>query len=170
MMDILFIALSLFAIVGALGLVIFHQPVHGALSLILCIIAIAGLFALLSASFLFMAQIIVYAGAIITILVFIIMFLNVKESNLPKEPNKNITLFIGAIALLPLNFLILRAFSKLPLAKESLPEGFGAIKPLGMVLFSNWVLPFELISVLLLVALVGAVVFGRKEDKEEEEA
>ena len=138
---------------------------HSALSLILTIIALAGLFALLSASFLFMVQIIVYAGAIITLLIFIIMFLNVKEVNLPKEPYKNITLFIGSLALLPLNFLILRAFSKLPLAQQNvLVEGFGDIKPLGMELFRGWLLPFELISVLLLVALIGAVVLGRKEE------
>ena len=164
-MDLIFIILSLFAIGGALGMVLFHQPVHSALSLILSIIALAGLFALLSASFLFMVQIIVYAGAIITLLIFIIMFLNVKEVNLPKEPYKNITLFIGSLALLPLNFLILRAFSKLPLAQQNvLVEGFGDIKPLGMELFRGWLLPFELISVLLLVALIGAVVLGRKEE------
>lgn len=164
-MDLIFIILSLFAIGGALGMVLFHQPVHSALSLILTIIALAGLFALLSASFLFMVQIIVYAGAIITLLIFIIMFLNVKEVNLPKEPYKNITLFIGSLALLPLNFLILRAFSKLPLAQQNvLVEGFGDIKPLGMELFRGWLLPFELISVLLLVALIGAVVLGRKEE------
>ena len=165
MMDVIFIILSLFAIGGALGMVLFHQPVHSALSLILTIIALAGLFALLSASFLFMVQIIVYAGAIITLLIFIIMFLNVKEVNLPKEPYKNITLFIGSLALLPLNFLILRAFPKLPLAQQNvLVEGFGDIKPLGMELFRGWLLPFELISVLLLVALIGAVVLGRKEE------
>lgn len=166
-MDLIFIILSLFAIGGALGMVLFHQPVHSALSLILTIIALAGLFALLSASFLFMVQIIVYAGAIITLLIFIIMFLNVKEVNLPKEPYKNITLFIGSLALLPLNFLILRAFSKLPLAQQNvLVEGFGDIKPLGMELFRGWLLPFELISVLLLVALIGAVVLGRKEEED----
>ena len=164
-MDLIFIIVWLFAIGGALGMVLFHQPVHSALSLILTIIALAGLFALLSASFLFMVQIIVYAGAIITLLIFIIMFLNVKEVNLPKEPYKNITLFIGSLALLPLNFLILRAFSKLPLAQQNvLVEGFGDIKPLGMELFRGWLLPFELISVLLLVALIGAVVLGRKEE------
>ena len=166
MMDVIFIILSVFAIGGALGMVLFHQPVHSALSLILTIIALAGLFALLSASFLFMVQIIVYAGAIITLLIFIIMFLNVKEANLPKEPYKNITLFLGSLALLPLNFLILRAFSKLPLAQQNvLVEGFGDIKPLGMELFEKWLLPFELISVLLLVALIGAVVLGRKEEE-----
>jgi NADH-quinone oxidoreductase subunit J len=165
MMDMIFILLSLFALLGALGMVLFHQPVHSALSLIVTIVALAGIFALLSASFLFMVQIIVYAGAIITLLIFIIMFLNVKESNLPKEPYKNMTLFLGAIALLPVNFLILRAFLKLPLAHAPLQSDFGSIKALGMELFETWLLPFELISILLLVALIGGVVFGRKEEE-----
>jgi len=164
MTDILFVLLSFFAIVGALGMVSLHQPVHSALSLILTIIALSGLFALLSASFLFMVQIIIYAGAILTLFIFIIMFLNVKEANLPKEPNKNITLFLGAIALLPFNFLILRAFYKMPLLSAPLEEDFGKIKPLGMELFTQWLLPFELISILLLVALIGAVVLGRKDE------
>ncbi len=74
-------------------------------------------------------------------------------------------IFIGSLVLLPFNFLILRAFSKLPLAQQNvLVEGFGDIKPLGMELFRGWLLPFELISVLLLVALIGAVVLGRKEE------
>ena len=145
-------------------MVSFHQPIHSALSLILTIIALAGLFALLSASFLFMVQIIIYAGAILTLFIFIIMFLNVKEANLPKEPNKNMTLFLGAIALLPFNFLILRAFYKMPLLTTPLADDFGKIKPLGMELFTQWLLPFELISILLLVALIGAVVFGRKDE------
>jgi len=164
MMELLFLLLSFFAILGGVGMVGFHQPVHSALSLILTIIAMAGLFALLSASFLFMVQIIVYAGAIITLFIFIIMFLNVKESNLPKEPNKNMTLFLGSLALLPLNFLILRAFYRLPVDMTSLPKNFGKIQPLGMELFTKWLLPFELISILLLVALLGAVVFARKDE------
>jgi NADH-quinone oxidoreductase subunit J len=164
MMDILFLLLGSFAILGAIGMVGFHQPVHSALSLILTILALAGLFALLSASFLFMVQIIIYAGAILTLFIFIIMFLNVKEANLPKEPNKNITLFLGSIALLPFNFLILRAFSQMPLHVNPVQSDFGKIKPLGMELFTQWLLPFELISILLLVALIGAVVLGRKDE------
>lgn len=165
MIDIIFLILAFFAIVGAVGMVVAHQPVHSALSLILTILALAGLFALLSASFLFMVQIIVYAGAIITLFIFIIMFLNVKEANLPKEPNKNIMLFLGFIGLAPLNFLILRAFYKMPNPTIILyNDGFGDIKPLGMELFEKWLLPFELISILLLVALIGAVVYGRKEE------
>lgn len=164
MMDILFFLLGSFAILGAIGMVGFHQPVHSALSLILTILALAGLFALLSASFLFMVQIIIYAGAILTLFIFIIMFLNVKEANLPKEPNKNITLFLGSIALLPFNFLILRAFYKMPLHVNPVESDFGKIKPLGIELFTQWLLPFELISILLLVALIGAVVLGRKDE------
>lgn len=164
-MDIIFLLLSFFAILGAVCMVLSHQPVHSALSLILTIIALAGLFALLSASFLFMVQIIVYAGAIITLFIFIIMFLNVKEANLPKEPNKNMTLFFGIIGLLPLNYLILKALYMMPSKQLVLAhDGFGDIKNLGMELFEKWLLPFELISILLLVALIGAVVYGRKEE------
>ena len=165
MSDILFLLLSSFAILGGIGMVSFRQPVHSALSLTLTILSMAGLFALLSASFLFMVQIIVYAGAIITLFIFIIMFLNVKEENLPKEPHKNIALFVGGILLLPFNFLILRSFFKMPTHDMIPTENFGKIKPLGMELFSGWLLPFELISILLLVALIGAVVFARKDDE-----
>jgi NADH-quinone oxidoreductase subunit J len=164
MADILFLMLAFFAVAGGAGMVGFHQPVHSALSLILSVIALAGLFAMLSASFLFMVQIIVYAGAIITLFIFIIMFLNVKEANLPKEPNKNLILLLGAIALVPFNFLILRAFYKMPLSTSALPENFGKTKELGLELFSRWIVPFELISILLLVALIGAVVYARKDD------
>lgn len=164
MADILFLMLGFFAVLGALGMVGFHQPVHSALSLILSIIALAGLFAMLSASFLFMVQIIVYAGAVITLFIFIIMFLNVKESNLPKEPNKNIIFLFGGIALLPLNFLILSAFYKMPLSTTVLANDFGQTKALGMELFTHWLVPFELISIVLLVALIGAVVYARKDE------
>ena len=164
MNDFLFIFLSFFALLGAFGMIVLHQPVHSALSLIVTLLALAGLFALLNASFLFAVQIIVYAGAILTLFIFIIMFLNVKESNLPKEPNKTLYLFLGGSVLIPLNLLVLRAFYAMPLLREPLAEDFGEIKPLGAELFTKWLLPFELISLLLLVALIGAVVFARKDE------
>lgn len=165
MLDVIFFLLAFFAIAGAVGMILFHQPVHSALSLILTIIALAGLFALLNASFLFMVQIIVYAGAIITLLIFIIMFLNVKEANLPKEPHKYPAMVVGFICLIPFNILVLRAFYKMPSTQNTpLDTDFGSIKTLGWELFNQWLLPFELISILLLVALIGAVVFGRKDE------
>jgi len=169
MIDFVFIVLSLIAVGGGLGMIIFAQPIYSALSLIVSIIALAGIFALLSAPFLFMVQIIVYAGAIITLLLFIIMFLNIKDENLPAEPNRIKTIVIGAVLLVPFNFLVLRSFALLDdRPMHILSNGFGSVKVFGLELFENWLVPFEMISLLLLAALVGAVVFARKENKKEE--
>ena len=163
MVDIVFIVLSLFAITGGLGMILFAQPIYSALSLIVCFVALGGIFALLSAPFLFMVQIILYAGAIITLLLFIIMFLNIKEDNLPDEPNKITTIFLGGALLIPFNILILKAFNTLPSKPmHILGKDFGSIHSFGLELFRSWLVPFELISVLLLAALVGAVVYARK--------
>ncbi|MBL0687195.1 MAG: NADH-quinone oxidoreductase subunit J [Sulfurospirillum sp.] len=164
MIDIIFIILSFFAIIGGLGMILFAQPIYSALSLIVCLVALGGVFALLSAPFLFMVQIILYAGAIITLVLFIIMFLNVKSDNLPNEPYKIPTILVGGILLVPFNLLIIKGFSTLEdKPMHIIGEGFGSIKGFGMELFRNWLVPFELISILLLVALVGAVVYLRKE-------
>lgn len=164
MIDLVFIVLAFFAVSGALGMILFAQPIYSALSLIVSILALAGLFALLSAPFLFMVQIILYAGAIITLLLFIIMFLNIKSDSLPDEPHKISTIVVGAILLIPFNVLILKAFNTLPDKPMHILGGsFGSIETFGIELFRGWLVPFELISVLLLVALVGAVVFARKD-------
>lgn len=166
MLDIVFLVLALFSIVGAMGMVSFKQPIYSAISLIVCILSLAGIFALLSAPFLFMVQIIVYAGAIITLLLFIIMFLNIKNENLPEEKNKNIFLILGGVLLVPFNVLVIKSFYKLPAKSMGILENdFGSIKIFGTTLFYNWLVPFELISILLLCALVGAVVYARKECK-----
>lgn len=163
MIDIVFVMLALFALAGGVGMISFRQPIHSALSLIISILALAGIFAILSASFLFMVQIIVYAGAVITLVLFIIMFLNIKTENLPEEKNKKRLFVIGSIALIPFNILIIKAFSTLPSKPMGIKEdGFGNIKPFGEILFYNWLVPFELISLLLLTALIGAVVYARK--------
>jgi len=164
MVDIVFVLLALFAVGGGLGMILFTQPIYSALSLIVCLVALGGLFALLSAPFLFMVQIILYAGAIITLLLFIIMFLNIKDENLPEEPHKITTILIGGVLLIPFNILILKAFNTFPSKPMNiLGKDFGSIHGFGMELFRGWLVPFELISVLLLAALVGAVVYARKE-------
>lgn len=164
MIDIVFIVLAFFAVSGGVGMILFAQPIYSALSLIMTILALAGVFALLSAPFLFMVQVILYAGAIITLLLFIIMFLNIKSDNLPEEPHKISTIVVGAILLVPFNLLILKAFNTLPSQPmHILGNGFGSISSFGTELFRGWLVPFELISILLLAALVGAVVFARKD-------
>ncbi|PID47200.1 MAG: NADH-quinone oxidoreductase subunit J [Proteobacteria bacterium] len=166
MLDFLFILLSFFALVGAIGMISFKQPSYSALSFILTIIAIGALYALLNASFLFMVQLIVYAGAVITLLLFIIMFLNVKEENLPDEKNRFKIMFIGAIFLIPLILVVLKAMGSLDDRILSiLPIEYGSIEVVGAKLFSAWIVPFELVSILLLVALIGSIVLATRKNK-----
>ena len=98
-----------------------------------------------------------------TLILFILMFLNIKEEDLPKEPNKYKFIVFGAFIMIPLNILILKAVSKLPAKDLTISNtDFGNIKPLGMELYNNWIIAFELISILLLVALIGSVVLAKK--------
>ena len=169
MSDLIFIALSLFAIVGAVMMLVYKNPMYSALGLLVSILAVAGLFALLNATFLFMVQIIVYAGAIMTLILFLLMFLNIKEENLPKEPKKYMLIGIGALIMIPFNIVILKAVSNLPNANMKIMEGtFGDIKPIGAKLYTEWILSFELISILLLIALVGSIVLARRKKIKKE--
>ena len=160
MADILFIALAFFAITGAIAMLVYKSPMFSALGLLITMLSVAGMFALLNATLLFMVQIIVYAGAIMA---FILMFLNIKEEDLPQEPKKFMLIGFGAILMIPLNLLVLKAVSNLP-SKDLYPiEGdFGTIKPVGLILYNDWIIAFELISILLLIALVGSVVLAKR--------
>ncbi len=168
MTDIVFLILSLFALSGAIGMITLSNTMHSALSFVVTVMALAGLYALLSASFLFMVQIIIYAGAIITLLLFIIMFLNITDAHTPKEPNKYINMLIVAIVLVPVDYLLFEAFMRMPHIGDfsTKIENFGDIKMLGNELFRGWLLPFEAISILLLVALIGSIVLARKKERE----
>ncbi len=167
MSNLIFIALSFFAIGGGIAMLVYKNPMYCALGLLISILAIAGLFALLNATFLFMVQLIVYAGAIMTLILFLLMFLNIKEENLPKEPKKYTLIMIGAIIMLPFNFVILKAVSTLPNSDMNIVQGtFGDIKPTGLLLYNDWILVFELISILLLIALVGSIVLAKKRKRD----
>ncbi|WP_258238560.1 NADH-quinone oxidoreductase subunit J family protein [Arcobacter sp. CECT 8986] len=168
MADIIFLALSAFAIAGAIAMLINKSPIYSALGLLITMLSIGGLFALLSASFLFMVQIIVYAGAIMTLILFILMFLNIKEEDLPNEPKKYPLIGLGLILMIPLNVLVLKAISNLPSKDLGITNtDFGDIKPVGMALYNNWLVSFELISILLLVALVGSIVLAKRRKPKE---
>ncbi len=167
MNELLFIALSFFAITGAIAMLVYKNTMYSALGLLVSILAVGGLFALLNATFLFMVQLIVYAGAIMTLILFILMFLNIKDENLPKEPKKFTLIALGVAVMIPFNVVILKAVSNLPNANMSVIEGtFGDIKPIGMLLYEDWILAFELISILLLIALVGSIVLAKKRKKD----
>ena len=159
----LFFGLALLAVLGALGLIIFKHPMNGAMSFVVTLISLAGLYALLSAKLIFAIQLIVYAGAIMSLIVFIIMFLNIQEKDLPLDPNRWFYVAGGIIVVGPIAGLLINISRTLPATEVTVfDDGFGSVKEVGQLLFTQWLLPFEIVSILLLVALVGAVVLAGK--------
>src|ERR1700712_1325940 len=162
--QILFWSLSILALLSAILVVVSKNPVHSVLWLILVFFAISGHYILLNAQFLAIVNLIVYAGAIMVLFLFIIMLMNL---NADTEPQKNkwlkIAGVIGGGALL----LVLVAALKDADTRTQLAEtgggDIGLIHNLGLVLFNEYVIPFEISSVLFLSAMVGTVVVGRRD-------
>lgn len=159
----LFTGFSILSVLGAIGLVMFRHPMNGAMCLVVTMISLAGLYALLSAKLIFVIQLIVYAGAIMSLILFIIMFLNVQTDDLPDEKDRFLYLIGGGVVLAPVFFFLRKIVKSLPGSETTIVgNGFGGVKEVGMVLFRDWLLPFEIVSILLLVALVGAVLLAGK--------
>jgi NADH-quinone oxidoreductase subunit J len=146
---------------GAAGVVVARNPVNAAISLVVSFFFLAGMYILLTAHLLAFLQVLVYAGAIMVLFLFVIMLLNlqVEERSGSSLP---LTMFaaLGGGALCG---LVLAGIHRTPLG-DPVPvhAGFGGTEPLAERLFTVYLLPFELTSLLLLVAIVGAVVVGRK--------
>lgn len=163
--NILFWSLSFLMIVCALSVIISRDPVKSVLFLIATFFTISGHYILLNAQFLAVVNIIVYAGAIMVLFLFVIMLMNL---NTDAEPQKSSLLQFAAMISGGAFFLILVAI----LRQSSLdnPEilvdtdGIGLIQNLGMLLFKEYVLPFEISSVLFLSTMVGAMVLGKRDD------
>ena len=163
-LEILFYALSAFAIVSAIMVLVSKNPIHSVLWLILVFFAISGHYIILNAQFLAIVNIIVYAGAIMVLFLFVIMLMNVQSD---KEPQKKLLIkFIGVLSggsLLILLIALVKQTAQLEGKQVLMKEGtIGLIHPLGKVLFNDYVLPFEISSVLFLSAMVGAVIIGKK--------
>lgn len=162
-MVFLFYFLAAFAILMALMVVLSKNPVASVIHLILCFLAVAGHYILLNAQFLAVVHIIVYTGAIMVLFLFVIMLLNLNKSN---EPHKSLLTKIAAVISGGLLFLILLA--SLRGAAEITPlntfqSKIGLVNNLGMVLYKEFMIPFELSSVLFISAMVGAVLLGKRE-------
>jgi NADH-quinone oxidoreductase subunit J len=163
--QILFWFLSALALVGATMVLISKNPVHSILWLIAVFFAISGHYVLLNAQFLAIVNLIVYAGAIMVLFLFVVMLMNLNSDS---EPMKNNALRVaGLIAggcLMLIMIDVVRSASEVQNATAMVKEGnVGLIKTLGRVLFKDYVIPFEITSVLFLSAMVGAVVIGKKE-------
>ncbi|HRH48901.1 MAG TPA: NADH-quinone oxidoreductase subunit J [Panacibacter sp.] len=162
--EILFWFLSVLALFSAIMVLVSKNPVHSVLWLIVVFFAISGHYLLLNAQFLAIVNIIVYAGAIMVLFLFVIMLMNLNKGT---EPQKNIwMIFSGVISggLLLWIFISASISAGDIVGKNALLKDgdIGLIQNLGKVLFSEYALPFEISSVLFLSAMVGAVVIGKK--------
>ncbi len=160
---LLFWILSVAALSCALGVVLSRNPVNSVLFLILTFFAISGHYILMNAQFLAVVNIIVYAGAIMVLFLFVIMLMNL---NADVEPQKSkLIQLAGAVsggALLLVLLAAMRSATLTPLEQKA--TEIGLISNLGKKLFTEYVLPFEISSVLFLSAMIGAIVIGKKDD------
>lgn len=161
---ILFWFLSVLALGSAIVVISSKSPVHSILALIVTFFAISGHYILMNAQFLAIVNIIVYAGAIMVLFLFVVMLMNL---NAAAEPQKNRLLqFAGLLSGGCVFLVIMAALTKTDVSNSmvQLNEGdAGLIKNLGKALFNDYLVPFEISSVLFLSAMVGAVVIGKKE-------
>ncbi len=172
---ILFYVFSFIMVASALGVVLHRNPVKSAMFLVSFFVGLAAMYALLGAEFLAVVQILVYVGAIMVLFLFVIMLISVREENF-ESPGSNLgrtaatVLLIGAFAV---QFLVMaRVFTAGPGINASRPyHGSlgqtgkiieGNVELLSFKLFQGYLLPFELISIVLLVAAIGAVVLAKK--------
>jgi NADH-quinone oxidoreductase subunit J len=176
-MQILFLLLAALAIVAACNVILQRNPIYSAIGLIVTLCALAGLFLTLSAPFIAAIQIVVYAGAIMVLFVFVIMLLNVRaeEAKLDRQKYLKWLAIPLFFALLAEVFYVIKAIPNLPPAQplevtvQSPAQVVGTTESIGYAMFTTYLLPFEAASVLILMAIVGSMLLARKETRPEAE-
>src|SRR5690242_13638627 len=161
---IIFFLLAALAILGAASLIFQRHPIHAALSLIVVMVALAGLYLLMGAEFVAAVQIIVYGGAIMVLFVFVIMLLNAGEEE--RTDMSRMARFVGV----PLGFLFMAEvvywIGRATVHLNPAPAEAVSTRDLSLLLFREYAFPFELTSFLILIALLGALVLARREESE----
>jgi len=163
--SILFFILSVVGIVSALLMITRRNPVNSALFLVLNFISLAGVYLTLHAQFVAIIQIVVYAGAIMVLVIFVIMLLNLQDEKRLSESRswkQDVGIVFAAVLLAQILFMIssMTNGGASQLAPNSV--ALGTVQSIGSVLFTTYLFPFELASILLLAAMIGAVVLAKK--------
>ena len=167
MLTTIFYILSAITLGSALMTILSRNPIHSAIWLVVCFFSIAGHYAMFNAQFLAMVHLIVYSGAIMILMLFTIMMMNFNEEH--KIRKKNLVVLAGVISLCLVGYVLLATFLKAqPVIEEYYVSGedYQSIKVLGQVLLEDYVIPFEMAAVLLLVSMIGAVLLSKKDKKE----
>jgi NADH-quinone oxidoreductase subunit J len=164
MIPVLFIAFGALLVASSLLVILHKNPVTSALYLVLAFCSLAGIYLVLQAEFIGMVQIIVYAGAIMVLFLFVIMYLNLKrdvESGAQILVRRSIGWLVGISLVLTGVMIARRHWSLGPTSLEPPVPGVGNSQALGEVLYTRYLFPFEITSIVLLVAMVGAVVIAK---------
>ncbi|MBL0019825.1 MAG: NADH-quinone oxidoreductase subunit J [Bacteroidetes bacterium] len=167
--SILFWVFSLLGVAGGIGLILNRNPVHAALSLILNFFSIAGLYLSLQAEFLAVIQILVYAGAIMVLFLFVIMLLNLTKEA-PEGPFTFARVAAWVLGLAFVAEMIVVLKNALGDTGGELPEKFAGatVEAVGAAMMTKYIFPFEMISVVLIASLVGAIVVAKRYGYENE--
>ena len=162
---ILFYVFGILAVVSALGMVLnIRNTVASAMSLVVTMVSLGAIYLLLEAYLVAVIQIMVYGGAIVVLFLFVVMLLNLSTDEFPpgKQRVAKLAVVIVGVAILAEVLVALGRGSLLVAQPESVPEGFGGYRQLGLSLYTDYVLLVEMVSLLLLAAIVGALILAKR--------
>lgn len=161
--SVVLVILSVFVITGAVFMIHFSRVIHMVLALATTFIGLAGLFIMLEAEFVGFVQILIYGGAITILMLFgIMMTKHEDDGEEPRRPAHNTLLLLGVLAFFGIMYFSIQ-WANFPIAEFN--PGEDNTKALGELLFHKYVIPFELVSVLLTVSFIGAIVLAKKEEE-----
>jgi NADH-quinone oxidoreductase subunit J len=171
---LIFTIVALLAVAGALGVVLSRNPVHSALSLVMTLFSMAIFFVMQGAHFVAAVQVIVYAGAIVVLFLFVIMLLGVDREEMLEEPlrGQRPAAFVVGAALIAELLILARVFAATgaPAQRgEAIGGTTGNVEKIARSLFTDFLWPFEVTSVLLVIAVVGAVVLAKRPGREADQ-
>ena len=161
-----FFALAALMVIAAAGVVVVQHPVRSAMCLVATLFLQAVLFVFLDADFVAALQVVVYAGAIMVVFLFVIMLLNLQQDEVERRPRGRVIAALGGATLFVLGLLLaIKQAGVLlpgPGMSAAAPQGFGSIESVGLRLFTQYLLPFEITGLLMLAGVIGAVVLAKR--------
>lgn len=165
MEKLFFLIFAITAVASAIAVISFRNPVHSAISLMVCFFQVASIFVLLRAPFLAAAQVFLYVGAVMVLFLFVIMMLDIRKTIINRVAPRGLFWIVAILAALAYEMFAVISKSNFPAQSMAAARLDGTVAEIGKALFTEYLLPFEVVSVILLVALIGAIVMGKKEIK-----
>ncbi|HXH28395.1 MAG TPA: NADH-quinone oxidoreductase subunit J [Candidatus Polarisedimenticolia bacterium] len=160
---VIFYVFASIALVAAVMVIWSRHPVHSAIYLVLTFLCVAGIYVLLQAEFIAAVQVLVYAGGIMVLFLFVIMLVNLTEAARSRmRVHAGVSALIGLAVVGLILYVYAHGHPANPAAGGALPGAAGNLQAVGLALYRDYVLPFEVASILLLVAMIGAIVLARQ--------